>query len=108
MMDLLSQMKVDKELSDYIKQILVAFTGSHERAQFINQDKLVEPLTVRELHILELLEERLTNKEIASLLAISPGTVKGHTINIYQKLEVNGRRQAVKRAIDLGILSPIQ
>jgi LuxR family maltose regulon positive regulatory protein len=66
---------------------------------------LVEPLTNRELEILELMAQRLTNKEIAARLVISVGTVKQHAYNINQKLNVRGRRQAVAKAISLGILS---
>jgi len=47
----------------------------------------------------------LTNKEIAVQLMISVGTVKGHTVHIYDKLNVEGRRQAVEKAIALGILT---
>ena len=64
----------------------------------------MEPLTNRELQVLKLLREHLTNKEIAAQLVISPGTVKGHTIRIYQKLDVKGRSQAVEKALSLGIL----
>ena len=46
------------------------------------------------MEILNLLEQRLSNKEIAQRLFISPITVKRHTINIYQKLQVNSRREA--------------
>jgi LuxR family maltose regulon positive regulatory protein len=67
---------------------------------------LVEPLTPRELDVLALLGQRLTNKEIAAKLVISPETVKTHTLNIYRKLDVRNRRQAVARARDLGLLSP--
>lgn len=67
-------------------------------------DLLIEPLTHRELDILERLKLRLTNKEIAEELSISPLTVKSHTRNIYGKLGVNGRRQAIAKAHDLGIL----
>jgi LuxR family maltose regulon positive regulatory protein len=66
---------------------------------------LVEPLTNRELDVLELIEQRLQNKEIADKLFISPETVKGHLRNIYQKIGVTNRRQAVATAKDLGILS---
>jgi LuxR family maltose regulon positive regulatory protein len=62
-------------------------------------------LTNRELDVLELLDERLSNKEIARRLVISPATVKRHTLSIYSKLGVSGRREAVAKARQLGILS---
>jgi ATP/maltotriose-dependent transcriptional regulator MalT len=68
--------------------------------------ELVEPLTWRELDILELIAHRLSNKEIGAKLTISPLTVKRHSINIYQKLQVGGRREAVEKATDLGLLGP--
>ena len=65
---------------------------------------MVEPLTNRELDVLELLAQRLSNKEIADKLFISSETVKGHLGNIYQKLEVRKRREAVDKAKKVGIL----
>jgi len=65
---------------------------------------LVEPLTDRELEVLLLLAEGLTNPEIAQRLFISLPTVKSHTSNIYGKLGVHNRKQAVATARTLGIL----
>ncbi len=101
----LTQLKVDLELQAYVKQILSAFPESQQVMGSMRQEEILEPLTNRELQILELLRERLTNKEIAAQLMISPGTIKGHTIRLYHKLDVNGRHQAVNKAIALGILS---
>jgi LuxR family maltose regulon positive regulatory protein len=107
---LLFRMKPDPRWSEYIAQILAVFPAQQlpTEAQSVERPSvshhLVEPLTNRELQILKLLREHLTNKEIAAQLVISPGTVKGHTIRIYQKLEVKGRHKAVEKAVTLGIL----
>ena len=69
---------------------------------------MVEPLTERELEVLALLSRHLTNKEIAEELVVSPSTVKTHTLNIYRKLDVRGRQQAVARAQELGILPQLR
>ncbi len=76
--------------------------GAAERAA---GPELIEPLTDRELDVLEGIAKRLVNKEIAAELGVSVGTVKGYAHNVYQKLGVSGRRHAVARAIELGILS---
>jgi len=104
---LLSQLKVDDDLRDYVGQIRSAFPALQQTQRALRQGELLDPLTDRELQILELLKERLSNNEIAAQLVISSGTVKGHTIKIYQKLDVNGRRQAVDKAVDLGLLMPV-
>ena len=66
---------------------------------------MIEPLTDRELDVLQLLAQRFSRNEIAAELYISPLTVKSHTANIYQKLGVKNRRQAVSRATALGLVS---
>jgi LuxR family maltose regulon positive regulatory protein len=68
--------------------------------------RLVEPLTDRELEVLSLLQEHLSNKEIAHRLCLSPMTVKRYTVNLYEKLGVNKRWDAVVKAEALGILPP--
>jgi LuxR family maltose regulon positive regulatory protein len=65
---------------------------------------LVEPLSERELEVLQLIAEGLTNREIASRLLLSVNTVKAHARNIYGKLDAHNRTQAVARARALGIL----
>jgi LuxR family maltose regulon positive regulatory protein len=65
---------------------------------------LVEPLSPRELEVLELIALGRTNREIAGQLVVSPGTVKAHTSSIYRKLDVANRTEAVARARQLGIL----
>jgi LuxR family maltose regulon positive regulatory protein len=65
---------------------------------------LVEPLTPREFDVLTLLRGPLSIKEIAKKLNISYATAKRHTINLYGKLGVHQRKDAVARAIELDIL----
>jgi ATP/maltotriose-dependent transcriptional regulator MalT len=65
---------------------------------------LVEPLSNRELDVLDLLAQRLSNKEISEKMFISAETVKSHLKNIYQKLNVSKRRQAIEKAKKIGIL----
>jgi LuxR family transcriptional regulator, maltose regulon positive regulatory protein len=63
-----------------------------------------EPLTAREREVLTLIAEGLSNQELAARLHLSPQTVKVHTRNIYSKLGVTSRTQAVARGRDLGFL----
>jgi LuxR family maltose regulon positive regulatory protein len=64
----------------------------------------IDVLTPRELDVLQLLAEGLTNKAIAGKLIVAPSTVKQHLKNIYSKLDVHSRTQAVARGRDLGYL----
>ena len=62
-------------------------------------------LTRRELNMLEFLKSGKSNKEIARDLGISPNTVKTHLTNLYEKLGVTNRTQAVTKAVELSIHS---
>ena len=65
---------------------------------------LIEPLSQRELELLRLFKTELSGPEIAQELVIALSTVRTHTKSIYSKLNVNSRREAVKRAIELGLI----
>lgn len=65
---------------------------------------LVEPLSQRELELLRLFKTELSGPEIAQELVVALSTVRTHTKSIYSKLNVNSRRSAVKRAIELGLI----
>jgi len=64
---------------------------------------LVDPLSARELDVLRLLRGDLSGPEIARELVVSLNTVRTHTRNIYTKLGVTNRREAVRRAAELGL-----
>ena len=109
---LLSRLKLDDEALCYVGEILAGFR--HDTPQRPGQPDSeataprrigIEPLSRREQQILRLLSERLSYKEIASQLNISPVTVKRHAANIYEKLGVHGRRQAVAKATGLGMIT---
>jgi LuxR family maltose regulon positive regulatory protein len=86
----------------YIGQITSAMKSKTQLA--VGSEKLVEPLSVREVEVLRLLVAGFSNREIADKLVLSLGTVKSHIHNIYGKLEVRSRTQAIQRATELELL----
>ncbi|MBI5822679.1 MAG: response regulator transcription factor [Chloroflexi bacterium] len=70
-----------------------------------SEDSLVEPLTAREKEVLQLMAQGLANKQIALALGISEHTVKFHLSSLYAKLGVSSRTEAVRRGIELGLIS---
>ena len=82
-------------------ETLLQIAGSAPTPAGVSETSLPEPLTEREREILHLLAAGLTNPEIAEHLFISAQTVKKHTGNIYAKLGVHSRMQAVARAREL-------
>lgn len=94
---------------DQARRLLAAFppaeSGPPAAARSSGQGSdFVEPLSERELEVLQLIAAGLTNREIGNRLFLSLNTVKVHTRNIYSKLAVHNRREAVNRARTSGIL----
>jgi predicted ATPase/DNA-binding CsgD family transcriptional regulator len=91
------------ELEKVVTELIAEFQEDNESKREIYQP-LADPLSQRELEVLTLLAAGLSNREIAEQLVIGIGTVKTHTLNIYAKLEVNSRTQAIARARELKLL----
>ena len=81
---------------------LIRLSGRRESS---SEDSLVEQLTARELEVLQLMAQGLANKQIALKLSISEHTVKFHLSSLYAKLGISSRTEAVKRGIELGLIS---
>ncbi len=94
---------------EYVRQLLGAFPDAEiEGADSVKRQapgsELVEPLSEREIDVLQLIAAGHKYQEVAVQLVISLNTVRHHTKNIYSKLEVNNRSQAIKKANDLNLL----
>jgi LuxR family maltose regulon positive regulatory protein len=92
----------------YLDRLLAAFesgiTADDSSFAPASPSALVEPLSARELEVLRLIARGLSNREVAERLFLALSTVKVHTRNIYGKLNVHNRTEAVTRARDLGLL----
>ena len=89
-------------VSNYVRQLLAAF-GKAEGRTPVTQ-LLIEPLSEREFEVLRLLGTELNGPEIARELMVSLNTMRTHTKSIYNKLGVNNRRMAIRRAEELDLL----
>ncbi len=102
---LLSQFDVRPEYPSRFPE-KVLNTGDRDKAEDCSvKATLIEPLSQRELEVLQLMALGKTNQEIALQLIVSVGTVKAHAANIFRKLDVANRTQAVAKARRLGILT---
>ena len=95
-------------IPSYVHQLLAAFgeTGKAGEAEVrtSSTQALIEPLSERELEVLRLLGTELSGPEVANELMVSLNTMRTHTRNIYNKLGVDNRRAAVRRAEELHLL----
>jgi LuxR family maltose regulon positive regulatory protein len=89
---------------DFSTLILSAHAGKDDAAHTQTQDRLIDPLTAREMEVLRLMCEGFSNQKIANVMIVSVNTVKKHTSNIYSKLGVRNRAQAVLKARELDLI----
>jgi LuxR family maltose regulon positive regulatory protein len=114
MAELLTRMRDESGTKkEYIHKLLSAFgkqkdihpfDSAQDKSSPLNPQPLVEPLTQRELEILQLIAQGLSNREISQRLFLALSTVKRHNGNVYGKLQVQRRTEAVARARELGLL----
>ena len=94
---------------DYARRLLAAFPATEpeqtdsSKTQAPKSD-LIEPLSQREIEVLQLIAQGLSNREISESLFLALSTVKGHNLRIFSKLQVQRRTEAVARARELGLL----
>jgi LuxR family transcriptional regulator, maltose regulon positive regulatory protein len=98
-------------MPDYIGRLLAAFEAEEQKSaddahlpSAPSAQSLIEPLSHRELEVLHLIAQGLSNREISERLFLALITVKGHNRNIFRKLQVRRRTEAVARARELGLL----
>ena len=111
MAQLLSQAAAQGIRPDYARRLLAAFEaeahksqGAADRPPAPSAQILAEPLSQRELEVLRLMAQGLSNREISERLFLALDTVKGHNRKIFEKLAVQRRTEAVARAHELGLL----
>ncbi len=108
MAHLLSETEALGMLPDYIGKLLAAFEAEKQQGENNSYpppaQPLIEPLSPREVEVLQLIAQGLSNQEISERLFLALGTVKGHNQQIFGKLQVQRRTEAVARARELGLL----
>jgi len=111
MAQLLSEVAAHGIMPDYIGKLLAVFEADERKSEGKSYlppvppaQPLIEPLSQRELEVLQLMAQGLSNREISERLFLALSTVKGHNRNIFDKLQVQRRTEAVARARELGLL----
>jgi len=101
MLTALSHAGEGDRLNNYIHKLLNAFDKT--KPEPANPQALIDPLSERELEVLRLVAEGLSNDEISQKLFLALSTVKGHNLRIFGKLQAKSRTEAVARARELGL-----
>src|SRR5207253_2198394 len=103
MADLLALATAQSRVPGYATKLLEVFEIDKHKSRDESPQPLIEPLTHRELEVLRLITEGLSNHEICERLFLALDTVKGHNRKIFGKLQVQRRTEAVARARALGL-----
>ncbi|MCI0554201.1 MAG: response regulator transcription factor, partial [Anaerolineae bacterium] len=103
MVRLLRRMMTRSSASEYVLRLLEAL-GESANIEMPLAHNLIDPLSQRELEVLRLIADGATNKEIAQELVLTVNTVKRHISNIFGKLHVSNRVQAIAQARELNLL----
>lgn len=106
MMRLLREASTHKIMPKYTNKLLEAFQAEQQESKNKPEppQPLIEPLSQRELEVLRLIAEGLSNQEICGRLFLALDTVKGHNRRIFDKLQVQRRTEAIARARELGLI----
>ncbi len=108
MVHLLSEAEVAGMMPDYAGKLLAACEAEKRQSEDASSRPparpLIEPLSQRELEVLQLIAQGLSNQEMSERLFLALDTVKGHNRKIFGKLQVQRRTEAVARARELGLL----
>jgi LuxR family maltose regulon positive regulatory protein len=108
MVELLSVAAAHGMMRDYVAKLQSVFEAEAQKKESkpipSPSQTLVEPLSPRELEVLRLIAQGLSNQEICKRLFLALNTVKGHNRIIFDKLQVHNRTEAVARARQLGLL----
>jgi len=108
MMQLLREASAHEIMPDYTDKLLAAFEAekqkSEDKPDLPPAQPLIDPLSQRELEILQLIAQGLSNREIGERLFLALDTIKGHNRKIFGKLQVQSRTEAIARARELGLL----
>jgi LuxR family maltose regulon positive regulatory protein len=108
MAQLLSEAAARGIMPDYISKLLAAFQAEAQTSKDIPDlplaQPMIEPLSQRELKVLQLVAQGLSNREISERLFLALSTVKGYNQKIFDKLQVQSRTEAIARARELGLL----
>jgi LuxR family maltose regulon positive regulatory protein len=102
--DLRADRDMHQDFHPYLDSLIDACLAAFGESTQPQPGELLEPLTPRELEIMRLICKGYSNPEIASELVVTINTIKKHTSNIYGKLGVRSRTQAIARAHKLNLL----